>query len=153
MPDIGEDLVGAYSPSAKGSAVNNAESDAVEVWNRAAGGTSSSARAGDVALARVLRFHSHAEGDGLGEAIENAMETEFGLCEALAAYRSFDLDGAADLIQVTFSSLLGVWEREDQQAQARFRESGGEAYASLDVKAQLTRALQVKLEVTPHDFA
>ena len=56
-------------------------------------------------------------------------------------------------IQVTFSSLLGVWEREDQQAQARFRESGGEAYASLDVKAQLTRALQVKLEVTPHDFA
>lgn len=141
------------TPNTKGSAVRRAPVDAVEVWNRATSGTPYSAKAGDVALARVLRFHGHAEGDGLPEAIEDATETEFGLNEALAAYRYFDLDAAADLIRSTFSSQLGVWEREDQEAETRLGQSSGEAYASLDVEARLTTALEAKLKVKPQDFA
>lgn len=137
----------------KGSATRRLPMDAVGVWNRASRGTPYSAKAGDVALARVLRFHGHAESDGLPEAIEDATETEFGLNEALAAYRYFDLDAAADLIRSTFSSQLGVWEREDQETETRLGQSSAEAYASLDVEGRLTTALEAKLKVKPQDFA
>jgi Holliday junction resolvase-like predicted endonuclease len=129
------------------------KADPLDVWNRATSGTPYSAKVGDVALARVLLFHGYAENGGLPEAIQVATETEFGLNEALAAYRYFDLGAAADLIESTFSAQLGVWEREDTAAETRLAQSSSEAYGSLDVEARLTTALAKRLSAEPQDFA
>lgn len=135
------------------AAARQRKADPLEVWNRATSGTPYSAKVGDVALARVLLFHGYAENGGLPEAIQVATETEFGLNEALVAYRYFDLGAAADLIESTFSAQLGVWEREDTAAETRLAQSSSETYGSLDVEAGLTTALAKRLSAKPEDFA
>lgn len=105
--------------------------DLVELWNRAAvaimDGHLVDARAGDVALERVIAFDGEVQANGLLARVEI---TE-GLEEALAAWRWFGLEQVAALVerarQVSASTDEAFLDQQEVELDQAYAAVGGES--------------------------
>lgn len=120
------------------------------IWNRAAledGG--SSPRAGDTALAALLRLHSKAMSSGLFDAVTNGLSADE-IAAALAGYSYFALDEVASLVEFVGSQADTASEDELEALEA----AADRRYAELVPQdATLVRAFKFKVTQVPDDFA
>lgn len=128
-------------------------SDADGVWNRAAmGGGGSELRAGDTALADLLRFHSLAMNGGVLHAFESLSAEQ--RSAALQGYRFFGLRAAADAVEWLEQQADGVdldgdvktAERLDEEAQGRYD-------SAVAADAVLVTAFEQVYKQRPESFA
>jgi len=127
--------------------------DADAVWNRAAmsnGGPTPAA--GDQALARVLGLHSLAMSGGLLSALE--MRAPEAVLAAIAGYRHFGLDGAADVWR-WLSDETGTHDSDQEPEFFDVLESEADnRYAAvIPTDDTIAQAFQRHLEANPDQYA
>jgi hypothetical protein len=116
------------------------------VWNRAAmqrGGLD--ARAGDQAVAAMLRFHSQAMGGGVAGALIELDPMEFD--DTIDGYRYLGLNDAADTV-------LALCHEVDVREDDAFEAEANSRYAALVPRdAVLVAAFEQRFRERPDDFA
>jgi hypothetical protein len=121
-----------------------------EVWNRAAterGG--SNPGPGDDALAALLRLHNEAMSSGLLHAVTDGL-TRGEFDRALAGYRYFGLDAAAEVAEAVLTNAFHATEDELDNLEADAHSRYG---AIVPDDATLVSSFQRKFAASPDAFA
>lgn len=116
------------------------------VWNRARYGGGNNPRAGDSALAALLRFHGAAMNGGVLHAVECLGVDEFTAAEA--GYRYFGFPEVAQLLlkaQRIFNTEQDLGEYE--------RPLDGEYASHIPTDSVLVKRLQERFSSNPSDFS
>ena len=128
-------------------------SDYDTVWNRAVmeeGGTSP--RAGDRALADLLRFHSVSMNGGVLHGLEVRSDDE--VSAAVAGYKYFGLDQAAAAVEWLVAAASANDLDNHHEAAERLEIEGDERYAkAVPTDATLVTAFEHRYRDNPEEFA
>lgn len=114
------------------------------------GGTSP--RAGDRALADLLRFHNVSMNGGVLHGV--GVRSQHEVAAAVAGYRYFGLDGAADAVEWLVAEASGIDLANDLDAAERLEVEADERYSSaVPTDDTLVRAFEHRYRDRPEEFA
>ncbi len=93
-------------------------SETGQIWNRACFGTAVEPRAGDMALAALIRAHGLMMNGGVFHAIETHSAVE--LREAIAGFRFFGLEAVAEFLERAYRTPRTDWGRLEGETDRKY---------------------------------